>query len=203
VLGQVENFLVALDRKLDAAEPLADFIATFERTVRDDFNLALSNERARWLMLKLTTLYGEAESCARDMHALKFSRHEIEYARAVLSHRSRFAQLPQSVEALDTHRFFRDTRAAAIGLIVFAVSQSTDAIDTANALLQHYVTNYAHIIAPKPLVNGAEMSERFGLQGPHIGQCLRVLLEAQVSGTVQNIADAEKFIADFRLRIAD
>jgi tRNA nucleotidyltransferase/poly(A) polymerase len=170
-----------------------------------DLAVELTGGHTRKLMLKLAVFYDDENACANDLRALKFSRHEIEYATALVRCRNYFSTLPASPEALHAHRFFRDCGAAALGVIAFGFPWATDATAAAaaaNALLRHYLENYERVITPKPLINGAYIAEHFGLQGPHIGQCLRALLEAQVSGTVQSVADAEKFVTDGGWRIA-
>lgn len=175
-------------------------LARFRATLRAYAAEPLSDDRTRWLVLKLATLYDSIEDIAADLQQLHFSRHEIEFARALMRHASRFGQLAQPVDALTTHRFFRDTGAAGLGLIVLGLARAIETpraeqmLAIAEALLEHYVEAYERIIAPAPLINGVELAERFNLRGPQIGEALRALIEAQVSGEVTTREDAERYL---------
>ncbi len=185
-LQQLEEFFVA--GSAHVAQRLVELLRAHAVEITN-------SEHMRALFLKLAVLYEDAAQCAADLNALKFSRHEIDYARALVRHRARFAQLPVPVDALATHRFYRDAGSAALGLITIAASQESDAITkTATALLESYADAYEHVIAPAPILNGAELAEQFGLRGPHIGEALVALVEAQVNGIVRSREDAEKFI---------
>jgi poly(A) polymerase len=199
-LGKVEHALHTGETHLIPPVP-ADLIRKFRSTLGAYVETALSSERTRSGILKLVLLYQDPKAIGTDLQRLKFSRHEVEYAGALVRHQTRFAQLGTAVDTLATHRFFRDTDSAALGLIITALSRNIgtsyedSTLDVARALLQNYVEAYDRIIAPKPLLNGAEIAARFGLSGPQIGQALAALVEAQVRGDVNSVADAERYLA--------
>lgn len=86
-----------------------------------------------------------------------------------------------------------------MGLMLLALAEapqgagSDQRIHAVRALLAYYRDSYDRVIAPKPLVSGAELAARFGLQGRQIGDGLKAVVEAQVEGTIRTVAEAERF----------
>lgn len=199
-ISQFEQLLVALDVAGGIPSALQPVAQTYGALLREYGAMELTGERPRWLMLKLSLSYDTGESFMADLNALKFSRHEIEFARALLRHRERFAQLAPPIDALAAHRFFRDTGAAALGLIMLALGHALDTTRIAQTaaiaatLLNAYTNDYERVIKPSPLLSGAELADRFGLQGAHIGETLKALIEAQVSGVITTREDAERYL---------
>src|SRR5438132_232034 len=52
----------------------------------------------------------------------------------------------------------------------------------------------AELLEPRPLLDGAEIAERFQLRGLQIGAAVRALVEAQVQGLVTSRESAEQFL---------
>jgi poly(A) polymerase len=155
-------------------------------------------------IIRLSPLYALAEAIASELEALHFRRDEIQYARGLVQYRREFVALTANPDALSVHRFFRDTgaRTGRMGLLLLAIAQDLGQPNEAKtlaivqALLHNYLNAYDSVIAPRPLLNGARLAEQFGLRGPAIGQTLTQLIEAQVSGLVDSIASAEKYLSD-------
>ena len=63
-----------------------------------------------------------------------------------------------------------------------------------------YFTRYMDVIAPKPLLSGNDIQKLLNLpSGPVIGQIKDSLIEAQIRGAVNNIAEAESFVKHFAM----
>ncbi|MCA1554095.1 MAG: hypothetical protein LC737_06935, partial [Chloroflexi bacterium] len=160
----------------------------------------LTDARTRLLMFPLVVLYADEASADADLRRLKFSRHEIEFARALVHHGDAFARLPLTVAPLDAHRFFRDTSGVGLGLIYIALSrviarvEQMQTLQRASSLLDYYTQQYDAVIAPKPLLDGSEIANQFNLRGRQIGQALRDLAEAQVRGDVRTREQAETYL---------
>ncbi len=161
----------------------------------------LTDGRTRLLVFPLAVLYSNEANAQADLRRLKYGRPEIEFARALLRHREALVRVPLPVAALDAHRFFRDSSSVGLGLIYLAFSQviaQADRHDTLQRiaqLLDFYTRQHESVIAPKPLLNGAEIAKRFNLRGAPIGNALRELLEAQVRGDVRTRDDAQRFLS--------
>ncbi len=203
LIQQVENlsaWLHSLSGEIEGNRALSHIIRHYGSLLTDRLDFHLSDERSRWIILKLAVLYDASDAIASDLHHLKFSRAEIDLARSLLRHQAQFAQLAVPLDRLAVHRFFRDTAGVGIELIVLALSRAAGSANEARTLaqatdlLQNYTENYQRVIAPTPVLNGAELSERFGLQGPQIGYWLRELIEAQVRGEVRTREDAERYL---------
>jgi hypothetical protein len=182
---------------------LRHLLVEFHDVLEADLLPDLASGQTNVPVIRLAALYHDAEAAIADFGAVRFSRDELQYARALVHYRSRFDVLLSPSEPLAIHRFFRDTGAGRgrMGLIVLALAQHLGTADEsttlaiARALLHNYVNAHDVVVAPRPLLNGAALAERFQLRGPDIGQALQVLIEAQVRGEVQTVVDAERFVA--------
>lgn len=60
------------------------------------------------------------------------------------------------------------------------------------------------LLAPRPLVDGAEVQQLLGLEeGPEVGRALSALVEAQILGRVTGVAGARRFLREWRRRRVD
>ena len=186
------------------ADPLDASLGEFADPLALDLQGDIERGQTNPCIIRLSALYAQAEAVASELEALHFRRDESQYARTLVQQRRAFAGLTASPDALSVHRFFRDTgaRTGRMGLLLLAIARDLGTPDQAKtlaiarALLHNYLNVYDSVIAPRPLLNGALLAERFGLRGPAIGQALTQLIEAQVSGLVDSISSAEKFLAN-------
>jgi len=179
--------------------PASAVIAEFRQLLAPELITNLDTGQTNPVVIKLAALYAEPANVVTDLGVLRFRRDEISYARMLVAERGRVRELSLPVVPLDAHRFFRDTGSGAgrMGLLLLALAESASVANTAQVevvsqLLRYYRDGYDQVIAPAPLINGAELAARFGLRGRQIGDGLKLLLEAQVEGTVRTVADAER-----------
>jgi tRNA nucleotidyltransferase (CCA-adding enzyme) len=175
-------------------------VAEFAPLLGDDMSADLDTGHTNAVIVKLAALYDRAEDITTDLGALRFRRDQIQYAHELVAGRGGVRELSSPVSPLAAHRFFRNSGAGAghMGLIVSALAEAyplTEAdplLEIVRELLIYYRDSYEQVIAPRPLLNGRELAQRFGLRGRQIGDGLKALLEAQVAGTIQSVADAER-----------
>jgi hypothetical protein len=105
------------------------------------------------------------------------------------------------------YRFFRDSGAAGVDLVLLALadtratygetlSQETWAacLDVCRIFLENYWEHPEEIVAPPRLVDGNDMIRELGLQpGPRVGQVLDAIREAQAMGSVSTREEAIAF----------
>jgi len=200
-LGVIER-LSGLDADVtqlsdSAAALVSEFAALLERDLSSELDAGHTNT----VIIKLAALYDRPEEITTDLGALRFRRDEIQYGRMLVAERGRLGETSVPVTPLSAHRFFRDSGSGAgrMGLMLFALAETKQSgkadrrLAVVRELLRYYRDTYEQVIAPKPLLNGAELAERFGLRGRQIGEGLNALVEAQVSGTIQSVAEAERY----------
>ena len=159
----------------------------------------LADARTRGTLLPLAALYAAEGDVEADLRRLKYSRHEIEFVRALVRRRESFSPLALPITPLEAHRFFRDADGVGLGVICLALSPAvagtgrSEMIERATQLLEYYIRR-AELLEPRPLLDGAEIAERFQLRGPQIGAAVRALVEAQVQGLVTSRESAESFL---------
>ena len=189
----------------DLSDSVAAVLSDFAVLLAPDLDTGHTNA----VIIKLAALYDRPEDITADLGTLRFRRDEMQYAHQLVARRTWLRELTPPISPLAAHRFFRDSAATAghMGLMLLAlaeVAQTAEASQTAEAdrelevvraLLGCYRDCYDQVIAPKPLLNGAVLSERFGLRGRQIGEGLKALVEAQIAGAIQSVPDAERFFA--------
>jgi putative nucleotidyltransferase with HDIG domain len=150
-----------------------------------------------------------AEMCEAVMRRLRFSNDEIEIVTRVVREHLRPAQLAREgrVSNRAAYRFFRDAGDAGIDTCVMALAdwrgKAPPQIDepteaqlrgTLATLLDRYYRAPAAVIAPPALVDGrALMSELKIGAGPHLGELLEAIREAQAAGEVKTREEALAF----------
>jgi poly(A) polymerase len=179
-----------------------ELVAEFAALLEDDLRSELESGHTNSIVVKLAALYDRPEDITADLGALRFRRDEIQYARALVAGLARLREVSVPITPLAAHRFFRDSGVGAgrMGLILLALADippSADpgsALSIIRALLTYYRDSHEQVIAPRPLLNGAELAQRFGLRSRHIGDTLKLLVEAQVTGNVRNVTEAEQLL---------
>ncbi|MBI5876035.1 MAG: CCA tRNA nucleotidyltransferase [Chloroflexi bacterium] len=184
-LGQLETYYARLGDRADA-----------ESILKTELDQTLSSERPRLIVTKAALFFADARAAARDLAALRFAAHEVSYAGALVRHARKLSAMTVDVSRLDCHRFFRDTGPAALTLLAIALSdeRARQRWPVALQFVTWYRDEHARVISPRPLINGAELSSRFGLVGPAIGAMLVRLVEAQVAGQVSNADEAAVYV---------
>jgi len=155
-----------------------------------------------------------AKITARVLRGLCLSRAEVRLGETIVRHHMRpllLANQP-SVSARAVYRFFRDTGDAGVDVLLHALAdhRATYPPDTPDdrwprlvalvkRMLTDYRERYAERIAPPPLINGHDLLREFGLQpGPHIGEILEAVREAQVGGQVRSREEALALVREMR-----
>ncbi len=171
-----------------------------------------SGDRQRLVLLKLVAFLcgvGDAGLVGPILRRLRFSRSEVELARAIAAHRRRPGQL-RSAEAVtrrDVYRFFRDTGQVGLDLLVLFLAERLAVQETSPdsnqwkedlrfvaALLQDYYER-PEIVSPPKLIGGDDLKETFGLEeGPRLGELLEAVREAQAAGEIQTKQEALDYV---------
>jgi hypothetical protein len=137
---------------------------------------------------------------------LRLSRIEVRLGETIVRHHMRPLQLAREmrVSARAVYRFFRDTGDAGVEVLLHALADNRatyapDAeydqwprlADLSARMLGDYWERQAERVAPAPLIDGSVLLREFDLlPGPHIGELLEVVREAQVSGEVHTREEA-------------
>jgi poly(A) polymerase/tRNA nucleotidyltransferase (CCA-adding enzyme) len=143
-----------------------------------------------------------AEVAAGALRRLRFSGSEVRLAETVVEQHMRPLLLASenSVTSRAIYRFFRDTGEAGVEVLLHALAdhQATYApeaedsrwlslVELAARMLGDYWDRRPKRVQPPPLVDGHDLMREFGLEpGPHIGEMLEMVREAQVAGKVKN-----------------
>ena len=134
------------------------------------------------------------------LRRLRFNRAEVRLGQTIVRHHMRPLLLAsqESVSSRAVYRFFRDTGAAGVEVLLHALAdhQATSPPDAEDdrwsrlvsltaRMLADYWERGAERVDPPLLVDGNDLQREFGLQpGPHIGELLEAVREAQVNGEV-------------------
>jgi poly(A) polymerase len=114
----------------------------------------------------------------------------------------------ESVSSRAVYRFFRDTREAGVDVLLHALADHRATHDPeaddeswphlvalAARMLADYWQRSAERVAPPPLLGGHDLLREFELQpGPHIGELLEAIREAQVTGEIRTREEALAFV---------
>ena len=140
------------------------------------------------------------------LRRLRFNRAEVRLAETIVRHHMRPLLLAnqKSVSSRAVYRFFRDTGEAGVDVLLHALGdhRATNAVQAEDERWPRLVALTARMLAdywerqgerldPPPLIDGHDLQREFGLQpGPHIGELLEAVREAQVSGEVRSRKEA-------------
>jgi tRNA nucleotidyltransferase/poly(A) polymerase len=152
-----------------------------------------------------------AEAAARAMDLLRLSSAEASRLESLLRlHRHpAFETLP---DALAAHRYWYDAGTAGIDAALFmlarVLAESSTGLDQdawikrlerVRVLFEAYFERYETVVAPPPFLDGYALQTELGLKpGRLIGDLLRVLREAQVTG---DVTDRESALALARAQV--
>jgi hypothetical protein len=115
-----------------------------------------------------------------------------------------------SVSSRAIFRFFRATGEAGVDVLLHALADHLATYDLAGEdegwphlldlsgrMLADYCERHAERVAPPPLLGGRDLLREFGLQpGPHIGELLEIVQEAQACGQVRSREEALALVRD-------
>ena len=140
------------------------------------------------------------------LRRLRFNRAEVHLGRSVVRHHMRPLLLAsqESVSRRAIYRFFRDTGDAGVDVLLHALadqiahcppgaegSRWANLLALVSRMLSDYWQRPNARVAPAPLIDGHDVQRECGLRpGPHIGQLLEKVREAQVSGDVRSREEA-------------
>ncbi|TAK13764.1 MAG: HD domain-containing protein [Anaerolineae bacterium] len=143
---------------------------------------------------------------------LHLSNHEIDRLKVVIANHMRPNQLGREATSPSrraVYRFFRDTGPAGVDNVLLSIADQIGMhgptldqeafahhLETMRALLEAWWERPEEV-RPPLLVDGNDLMREFKLQpGPHIGELLDVIREAQAVGEVKTKGDAYKLIED-------
>lgn len=183
------------------------WLGRFQRALCGYWWEELSVGRQRLALLKLAlllTAHPQGEEAARQAaHELRLSRPEAAHLRAAVSAAPDGCAL---MTPLAVHRYYRArgeggvnaALAALVRRLADAPSPQAEqaALRHAEVLLTAWFEQYETLVAPPPLLSGAEIIAWLGIApGPQVSRLLDAQREAQVSGAVQNAAQARRYLA--------
>lgn len=148
----------------------------------------------------------------RALRRLRFNNAEVRLAETIVRHHMRPLLLANQadVSARAVYHFFRDCGEGGVEVLLHALAdhRATYAPDVRDdrwprlmeltaRMLADYWERQAERVAPPPLLDGYDLLREFGLQpGPHIGELLEAVREAQVSGEVHGREEALALVRD-------
>lgn len=144
------------------------------------------------------------------LRRLRLSRDEVHLGQTIVRHHMRPLLLAGQAQVSHraVYRFFRDTGEAGIEVLLHALADERaifrpDAEDErwprlvalAARMMGDYWERGRERVAPRSLVDGRDLMEAFELQpGPHVGELLEVVREAQVSGEIETREEALELV---------
>ena len=184
-------------------------VACYRGPLADRLAAVVTGERTQSLLVRWVILlcFAGGKSCVEEMLArLRFSRVEVRRGRTLANTFSRPGEWAESGETTprQLHRFYREAKGCGPEALVLylaerlAVPGRDDGVGCAElaaqrveSALRAYFESYETIVAPPQLVDGTVLMERFDLQaGPHIGELLERVREAQAEGEIRTQAEA-------------
>jgi tRNA nucleotidyltransferase/poly(A) polymerase len=153
-------------------------------------------------------------STGKVLRRLRFNNAEVRLGETIVRHHMRPLLLAnqQSISSSAVYRFFRDTGDAGVDVLLHALADhratyapeerqprgttpSSDRFAALAALaaqmLADYWEHHTERVDPPTLIDGYDLLREFSLQpGPHIGDLLEAVREAQVSGQVHTRDEA-------------
>ncbi len=150
-----------------------------------------------------------AAIASQILQRLRFSNREIRMVQKTIEYHLRPGQLAN--QGLPTrhaiYRYFRDTEEAGIDTLYLNLADHLAArgpkldyatwrehVETTRHVLQKRLEEVSTVVPPK-LIDGHDLIDRFGLDpGPHIGELLELVREAQAVGEIDTKEEALAFI---------
>ncbi|MCA2000536.1 MAG: HD domain-containing protein [Chloroflexi bacterium] len=155
-----------------------------------------------------------AEVAAARLRSFNLSNHEIERARAIVKNHMRIHAFADRLERdkqtpsrKAIYRFFRDSGAAGVDLVLLALADLRAArahtltvetwtvyLDVARILFEHYYEKPEEVVSPPRLLDGNLLMKELGVQpGPVVGRLLESIRENQAAGKIQTREQALAF----------
>lgn len=213
------SLLLTVDRK--KADPLSDFdnyassrLGNYKEALKAFFDkpLALYHDR-RMLNLFAAiagSLGGSAEVLNGWCSRLAFSSSETIFVTNSLRSFEHLHDVknPENYGDVDIYRYFRQFKEGGIGGLILYLADGYRYQNVPNAyknwcdkvvfvqnMVSAYFTRYMEVISPQPMMSGHDIQELLDIPaGPVIGQIKNALIEAQIRGSVKNLAEAESFV---------
>lgn len=166
----------------------------------------LSVGRQRLALLKLALLLtarSPATEAAREAaRELRLSRQEAAHLRAAVC----AAPAEGALTPLAVYRYYRAKGEGGVNGAISALARASTsaawpqaeraALRRVEALLEAWFEQHEALVAPRPLLSGAEIAAELGIApGPQVGRLLEALREAQVSGAVRSAEQGRRYLA--------
>ena len=161
--------------------------------------------RNRGALLVLAALLPDRDDV--DVSPLKLSAEEARAIMRTVKHLGLFSER-ECWPLLEQHRFWHELGESGIDVTLLALAKYLAAqgnelqqqswlerIEIATDLLNAYFYRYDEIVDPPLLLDGRDIQQRLQIKpGPLVGELLKALREAQVTGEVASTSEAKHFI---------
>lgn len=161
-----------------------------------------------------------AELVAQRARELRLSNAEVDHLELIVRHHMRPLLLSTHEKipsARAVYRFFRDTGPAGVDICLLSLADVMGTygaalphdtwgkhVDVVRALLEAWWEHAEQQVNPPPLVNGNDLMKALDLEpGPHIGELIEAVREAQVSGLVENSEQALEYARQVASRLSN
>lgn len=158
----------------------------------------------------LTHELAGADLAEARLTELRLSGDEIKRVRTIIAHhmRPRYLSSRNVASPRAIYRFFRDTGAAGVDIVLLSLADFLGKhggepppqdewarhLDVCAQMLEAYFEKPAERVSPPALITGHDLMSELNLPpGPHLGQLLEAVREAQVAGEVTDQAGALDF----------
>jgi putative nucleotidyltransferase with HDIG domain len=151
-----------------------------------------------------------AEIATHALRRLRFSNEEVSLVQAIVAHHRRpfFLSQPDALTRRAIYRFFRDTGAAGLDVILLSRAEHLGthrdfldptewqrALDLAAKLLESYFHRHQEVVSPPKLISGRDLIAEYGLSpGPDVGDLLERVREAQAEGQITTREEALELV---------
>ncbi|MGD8624471.1 MAG: HD domain-containing protein [Anaerolineae bacterium] len=155
---------------------------------------------------------GGAGIAAEALRRLRFDRAEAQLVETIVRHHMRPLLLAaqSSVSSRAVYRFFRDTRQAGVDVVLHALAdhratyapgapdpQGSRLVALAARMLANYWDRQSLYLELTPLLSGRDLLRAFDLApGPHIGDLLEIVREAQALGEIHTRDEALSLVKE-------
>lgn len=141
---------------------------------------------------------------------LAFSSSELAFVISAIQSCQYLVSFPNVVNCsdVDIYRYFRQFKEGGVaGFALYLASMYSereipdaykhwcDCVVFIQNMISAYFSRYMEVIDPKPLMSGNDIQSLLKIPaGPMIGKAKNALIEAQISGSVRNLSEAESFL---------
>ena len=221
LVENVDHFLNLLTEGNADSSGLNDFdvyaasrLGNYKKTLKAFFDQPLALYHNRRMLNVFAAMANTLDSRIEVMQSwcsrLAFSCSETNFVTGALKSFEMLKnfEAPASCTDVDIYRYFRSYKESGIAGLILFLADAYRYQDVPNAykvwcdrvvfvqnMISAYFTRYMEVIAPFPLMSGHDIQELLKIPaGPVIGQIKNALIEAQISGTVRNMLEAESFV---------